>query len=163
MLRRLLLLALSVSSVAAAQSTPVQILSPSTGFTSDGTLEVTVRVAKGFYENVLKPHDAAEATLRVTVDDCQSYTFRLSDAGSVAPVAVNSQGKPTGGYLWTVTVDLTGCQCAGGTTITHHCDGCGRAFDTCSGGSASCGPRTVTVVVEATNKPGNAALSLIHI
>lgn len=136
---------------------PAVILSPSAGDVAGSSLQVTVQVSKGFYDQVLVPNPLADAQLTVAVDGCSTQTFSIQNSGDVTPVARNAQGKPVGGWLWNVTVDLSACTCTTGTVRTHHCDGCGRSFDTCSGGSDACGPKDVTLVLAATNKPGNSA------
>jgi hypothetical protein len=61
-----------------------------------------------------------------------------------------------GGWSWSVTVDLSSCQCSGGgRTRTHHCDGCGHTFDTCEDDTNGCAARDVSLVVQAYNQPGN--------
>jgi hypothetical protein len=141
---------------------PALILSPSAGDVTDGSLQVTVQVAKGFYDQVLVPNPLADAQLTVVVDGCSTQTFSIQNSGDVTPVARNPQGKPVGGWLWNVNVDLASCNCTSGSVRTHHCDGCGRTFDTCSGGGEACAPKDVTVVLTATNKPGNSACSTVH-
>jgi hypothetical protein len=148
------------------EDTPVYFMAPTSGFTSSGSVSLTVWVAKGFYEqSVLDPHGgpkgAGDVTLAGAVAGCgQSYAFNIHSDGSVAPVAVNPHGQATGGYLWTVAVDLSACQCAGGGVVrTHHCDGCGRTFDTCET-DTSCTPRDVNFVVDAFNQPTNNMCTL---
>ncbi|WP_242352177.1 hypothetical protein [Anaeromyxobacter sp. SG64] len=150
------LVVLAVPSLSLAAD-PAIILSPSAGDLTEGSLQVTVQLSKGFYDQVLVPNPLADAQLTVVVDGCSTQTFSIQNAADVTPVARNAQGKPVGGWLWNVNADLSGCNCTTGDVRTHHCDGCGRSFDTCSGGSAACAPKNVTLVLTATNKPGNSA------
>lgn len=155
------LLALAVPSLTLAGD-PAVILSPSAGDVTEGSLQVTVQVAKGFYDQVLLPNPLADAQLTVSVDGCGTQVFSIQNSGDLTPVARNPKGQPVGGWLWNVAVDLSSCNCTAGVVRTHHCDGCGRAFDTCSGGSEACAPKDVTVVLTATNKPGNSACSTVY-
>ena len=123
---------------------------------------MTVQVSKGFYEQVLLSQPLAKRSFSVSVDGCETQVFSIQSSGDLTPIARNPQGKPVDGWLWNVNVDLSSCNCTTGGMRTHHCDGCGRAFDTCSGGSEACAPKDITVVLTATNKPGNSACSTVY-
>jgi hypothetical protein len=160
-----LLAAIVLLPTLALAENPVKLVSVNGGDTSTaGAFDVVVQVSKGFYEQVVVPDPASAVTVQVTVDGCalSPATFYIPDvqtSGDVVPVARNAQGKPIGGYLWTVAVDVTACACVtGGVAVTHHCDGCGRSFDTCeAAGDAGCAPRDVTVTLAATNGAGRNA------
>lgn len=137
---------------------PVHFVSPATGFSSDGQLEVVVWVANGFYKNSIldpkNPHGQGDVLLVANVDGCAApIEASIIDAGSVSPP--NATNSP-GGWYWTVTVDLSSCQCSGGGRVrTHHCDGCGNTFDTCEDSTSDCAARDVSLVVQAYNSPDN--------
>jgi hypothetical protein len=160
-MRLAVLAALVLPSLTLADN-PAVILSPSAGDVTEGSLQVTVQVSKGFYDQVLVPNPLADAQLTVSVDGCSTQVVSIQNAGDLTPVARNPKGQPVGGWLWNVNVDLSSCSCTEGAVRTHHCDGCGRAFDTCSGASAACAPKDITVVLTATNKPGNSACSTVY-
>jgi hypothetical protein len=146
------------------EDTPVYFTAPAAGFNSSGTVDVTVWVAKGYCEqSILDPHGGPKGpgyvVVHASVEGCTTVAAAniLTD-GAVAPLRENGHTKA---YLWTVTLDLTACQCQGGGTVrTHHCDGCGHTFDTCEDGGATCAASAVTIVVDAFNQPGNNKCTL---
>lgn len=135
-------------------------VAPAPGFTAKAAQPLTVWVAKGFYEqSVLDPHGPhgpGDVVITASVAGCAApVTADIHSDGMVSPQATNPHtGEDVGGYLWTVTLDLSSCQDAG--TRVHHCDGCGRTFDTCDGGAS----RALTLVVDAFNQPGNSMCTL---
>lgn len=139
---------------------PVQIVLPVDQFRTDGNLRLVVKIAKGFYDQVImrktQKHNLAEARIEVQIEGEEApRVYLVSDSGTVAPIALNPQGKSIAGYYWTIDLDLTKAQCRQFSQKVHHCDGCGRAFETKDGTGLDCRAKVVGVTVSATNKPGN--------
>jgi hypothetical protein len=127
-----------------------------------GAAEVVVEVSKGFYEQSILPgsNGPGDAILVASVDGCNgTQILSILESGTVTPIAGSPHANVTSGYLWTVTVDLSACRCQDPGTRTHHCDGCGRTFDSCQHGGASCAARPVTLVVDAFDRPARTMCS----
>lgn len=143
------------------EDTPVAFRAPAAGFSSTGSQTFVVWVAKGYYEQSILdpnggPHGPGDVVLIASAEGCSTTaSASIRSAGTVAPEATNPHGQAIKGYLWTVTLDLSACASSG--TRTHHCDGCGRSFDTCEGGGGS---SAVTAVVDAYNQPNNSMCTL---
>lgn len=141
---------------AKADDTPLQILEPANGMTSEGSLHIQARISKGVYEQVLSS-DKADATINVEVENCTLRSeYLLSNSGKITPITLNPKDKVVSGYYWDLDIDLTKCQCQKVFTNVHHCDGCGNSFVTYGQtDSNSCKVKAFKVRINATNKASN--------
>lgn len=141
---------------AKADDTPLQIMEPTNGMTSEGSLHIQAKISKGVYEQVLSS-DKADATMSVEVENCATrFEYLLSNSGKVSPIALNPKDKVVSGYNWDLDIDLTKCQCQKVFTNVHHCDGCGNSFVTFGQADTNfCKVKTFKVRVNATNKASN--------
>lgn len=139
----------------AGGSPKIAILSPGAGFVSDGELTVDLRIRKSALKNVKA--GSRTVTLDVEVPGCDAQSFSLTkanyNAAQLTEIEFNKNGKNPKAVVWTVSVDVSSCQCAD-AKIIHHCPATGSAFDTSAGGDEACGEQSIHIESALINKVG---------